>query len=420
MQVNIRLDHELLAVETEHQVHAMLELLAPSAPEDSQRPPLHLALVIDRSGSMAGGKLAAAKASAAYLINQLQPTDELAIVAFDDEVNLVAPLVPVDPARHLAALDQVHEGGSTNLSGGWLKGAEVLRCAVIGGTRRVLLLSDGEANHGIVDHAQLESLSRSTLEATGVSTSTIGFGDGFDEDLMTLMADAGQGNAHFAPTPDDAAAIFAQEFEDLSTLVAQNVSVEIRPGQHVQLTRFLNDYPATEVPGGVQLALGDAYAGTRRRVVFELQIPGLGALGPVQVGELVLRYVTVGDEVAAHEVKLPITVNLVSADEAAAVAPDAEVTDEVVILLAAQAQEQARLKADEGDFEAAQQLLSQAAEELRKRAPGSPRADELLEQSRLWTHQSGLMSEVLYDQMAVKQMKYTNRASRRPRPKGDA
>jgi hypothetical protein len=138
-------------------------------------------------------------------------------------------------------------------------------------------------------------------------------------------------------------------------------------------------------------------------------IPELASLGVVQVGEVVLRYVTVGDEVAAHEVKLPITVNLVSADEAAAVAPDAEVTEEVVVLLAAEAQDQARLKADEGDFEAALRLMREAAEDLSKRAPGSRRADELLEQSQMLMDQSNFMAPQHYDAMANKVMKYSNR-----------
>lgn len=421
MEITLKLEHQLLAVETEHRVHAMFELVAPPASADEKRPPLHLALVIDRSGSMQGDKLEAAKQSAAYLINQLQATDELAIIDFGDDVRLAAPRVPVDTSRHLAALAQVQCDGMTNLSGGWLKGAEVLRDAADDGPRRVVLLSDGEANVGITEHGQLETLARTTLEATGVSTTTIGFGEGFDEDLMTLMADAGQGSAYFAPTPDEAAAIFAEEFADLSTLVAQNVSVEIRPGDQVQVLRFLNDYPATNVPGGVQLALGDAYADTKRRIVFELQIPELASLGVVQVGELVVRYVTIADEqVAAHELKVPITVNLVSADEAAASKPDATVTEEVIILLAAEAQDEARKKADEGDFDGARDLLRSASEDLKKRAPNSTRAKELGEQADMLLKQSNMMADPgAYEGLNRKTMMYSNRTTRRPRPKGE-
>ena len=98
---------------------------------------------------------------------------------------------------------------------------------------------------------------------------------------MTAMADAGGGAAHFAETPDAAPAIFAQELEGLTQVVAQNVSLEIRPHAAVEVLGVLNEYPQVAVAGGVQVELGDAFAGERRRVVLALHVPHLAALGPV-------------------------------------------------------------------------------------------------------------------------------------------
>jgi hypothetical protein len=78
----------------------------------------------------------------------------------------------------------------------------------------------------------------------------------------------------------------------------------------------LNEYPIVPVAGGLQAQLGDAYAEERRRVVFELAVPRLATLGVVPLAEVVVRYVSLGDRIEAHELRLPLTVNAVSADEA--------------------------------------------------------------------------------------------------------
>ena len=99
MDAAVRLDHTLVAMEPANAVHAMLELSFPEAPGADERAPLHVALVLARSGSMAGEKLEATKACAAHLVRRLRPDDELAIVAFDDQVTLVAPLAGVRGRR---------------------------------------------------------------------------------------------------------------------------------------------------------------------------------------------------------------------------------------------------------------------------------------------------------------------------------
>src|SRR5215210_3000349 len=373
MKASVRLDHTLIAVDGEHDVHAMLELVVPEADDGSGRAPLRLALVLDRSGSMHGPKLEVAKRCASWLVSRLKPTDELALVDYDDEVRLLAPLGPLNQPVLQSAIGSIGAGGQTNLSGGWLKGLEQLRGRDGDAPRKILLLTDGLANVGITDSDQLVGITKTAGE-TGVGTSTIGFGADFDEDLLTQMADAGGGNAHYAETPDAAPAIFADELEGLTSLAAQNVSVELRPSDHVEILGILNDYPQTQVPGGVQVALGDAYAGESRRVVFGLHIPRLGELGVARVAELVLRYVSVGDEVRQHELTIPVVANLVSADEAAAADPDLEVREEIHVLEAARARQEAVELADRGDYGAAQAKLQAFAADLRR----LPQASQLL------------------------------------------
>jgi Ca-activated chloride channel family protein len=414
MKATVRLDHELLAVEGEHTVHAMLELVAPTSDDTSQRPPLCLALVIDRSGSMAGAKLDHTKEAAAYLVRRLAPRDQFALITYDDEVQLRASMGPVDQTRLQREIADISPGGMTNLSGGWLKGAEEAARPPGDGNRKVLLLTDGLANHGVVDLDTLVGMA-TTLKATGVGTTTIGYGEGFNEDLLSAMADGGGGNAYFAESPEDAPGIFADEFTNLAAMVAQNLSVEIRPTDEVKLLGVLNEYPATEVAGGLQLGLGDVYSEENRRIVFELHIPELARLGVCQVAEVVIRYVAVGQALATHELRLPLVVNMVSAHEAAAAAPDEAIIEEIVILKAAQAQKEARSRADMGDFSGAQHLLRFSAGELRRVAPESTRAEELLSEAAFMEDHAARASAATWDSMHSKRVHYNARRMTRSR-----
>ena len=414
MKASIRLEHELLAVEREHEVNAMLELTAPGAPAGAARPPLSVALVIDRSGSMAGRKLEVARECAAFLVRRLAPGDHLAVVTYDDAVQLIVPLGALDREAALASIAGIATGGQTNLSGGWLAALEQLRGAPADGPRKILLLSDGLANVGITGGAELAVLAGSAAE-NGVGTTTIGFGDGFDEELMSAMADAGRGRAYYAASPEEAPGIFAEEFEGLLALVAQNVSVEIRPSGAVEMLGVLNDHPAVTTSQGVQVQLGDAFADETRRVVFTLRVPNLAALGVAKVADLVLRYASVGAQVGLHELTVPVMVNAVSAEEAAASGPDAEVADEVLILKAARAQEEAMRLADQGRFDQAKKRLTGAASELRAAAPGSAKAAELLEQAERMDVVMPSMAPASYDAAARKQMFYEQRMRKQRR-----
>jgi Ca-activated chloride channel family protein len=169
----------------------------------------------------------------------------------------------------------------------------------------------------------------------------------------------------------------------LASLVAHNVSVEIRPTADVELVGVLNEYPTVVVPDGVQLQLGDAYGSERRRLVFELHVPQLAALGPARVADVVLRYVTLGGETAAHEVTVPVVVNLVSADEAATAEVDTEVTEEITLLQAARARREAIDRFDGGDLDGSAAGLMTAAGDLRSRSVAAARGSEFLAEAEL-------------------------------------
>jgi uncharacterized protein YegL len=158
-------------------------------------PPLNLALAIDVSGSMEGEKLAAAKKTAEEVTEALGPQDRLTIVAFSAKAQLLLSAATMDSAgkrKAQTAVRQLKSSGDTNLSDGWLLAAEQLAVAMQLNTEtshRLVLLSDGHANRGITDAAEL-AVHAGELLRRGIITSTVGIGDGYDEALLGGMAEA--------------------------------------------------------------------------------------------------------------------------------------------------------------------------------------------------------------------------------------
>ena len=157
----------------------LIRVQAPDAPKSGlpERPRLNLAIVIDRSGSMSGQPLLEAKRAAAFMIDSLKATDRASVVTYDDEVTVVAASRHVDGTTYFkSAIAEIHSGGSTNLHGGWLKGAEeAAKHLAPKYTSRVLLLSDGQANAGMTNVNGI-ALQVAQLGDTGVTTSTYGLG----------------------------------------------------------------------------------------------------------------------------------------------------------------------------------------------------------------------------------------------------
>jgi Ca-activated chloride channel homolog len=172
---------------------------------------------------------------------------------------------------------------------------------------------------------------------------------------------------------------------------------------------ILNEYPSVAVTGGVQVELGDAYGGERRRVVLAVHVPHLPTLGPVPVAELVLRYTSVGDEVAQHSLTIPIVANCVSGAEAAKAAGDAEVREEVLVLKAARARDDAIRLADSGEHDAAQILFQRVSSELREH--GFENEAAALDEA------APLLSPQAYDAGSRKRLHYESNRRRRRRPR---
>ena len=208
----------------------------PTAQDGAPRQDLNLALVIDRSGSMSGGKLDLAREAAASLVARLRPCDRISVVAFDDRVEA---LWPGAPARDLQAVQQVLRRltprGQTALHEGWREGArQVSHHLEAQAVNRVLLLTDGQANVG-EGRPEVLADQAGELAARGISTTTFGIGAGYHEELLSAMARKGDGNFYHVAGPDQFQAFFDLELDGLSRTVGRKVSLGLEPAPGVRL-----------------------------------------------------------------------------------------------------------------------------------------------------------------------------------------
>ncbi len=356
MQPNVKLDRTLVAVEVGETVHVMLELVAPAAPV-VERAPIDVVAVIDRSGSMDGQALASVIEATNLLVRLLGPADRIAVVTFDGHVDMVMPLAHHDALSAAQILSSVHSGGSTNLSGGWLKGFEILTAhGRPEAMKRVIVLTDGAANAGIIDRHELAGLA-GAARSQQVTTTMVGFGAAYDEQMLATMADAGGGNDYWCAGPDQAPKVFADEFTGLASVVAQNISVEIRPTAATDGLLVLNEFPVTDVDGGMQVALGDAFGEEKRRVVAMLHLVPTIEIGTVHVADMVVRWVGTIGPVALHTVVIPVMIGAAPGSDIDSAGLDPEVTEEVNVLKIARARKVANEAAGKGDHDMAKQAL---------------------------------------------------------------
>ncbi|WP_165456619.1 VWA domain-containing protein [Aquabacterium lacunae] len=329
-------------------------------------PPAHalaraLAIALDASGSMEGRPLAEAKRCAEWLVGRLRPHDRLAVVCFEQSAQLIWPAVEVGNGRAVVqAIRSIETGGATALHDGWHEAATALQGCDVPGLRRVILLSDGEANQGECDPGVIAQHC-ARWAAQGVSTSTYGLGESFNEELMVAMAREGRGSQYYGHTADDLMLPFEQELQLIDARCMGDVRLSYRVPQGVQVA-VLNDLPRHD---GV-LRLPDVAHGAEAWALLRLTVPA-ELLPAVGQGLSVLQVTVSGRGAAGDTVLLapaPLVLPVKAAADWAQCPPDELVQRRLTEVAAAQALERMREAANRGDAAAVQELLRAARAEF--------------------------------------------------------
>lgn len=374
MKVSYAFSQAILPVGASASVDLLVRFQAMGSDVGSTRRPLNLSLVIDRSGSMAGNPLRNAVRAAKDLVERLGPEDILSVVTYDDNVQtVVAPEAVADKAAIYGKLDAIRVGGTTNLGGGWLKGCEHVKANANGDrVNRVLLLTDGHANVGITDKTLLINTAQQKAEET-VATTTLGFGNSFNEDLLIGMARAGGGNFYYIQSTEDASGVFQIELDSLKSVVAQNLTVTIAPdapqlgaeGFSVGLRGYRTEKSSE---GKTVVVLGDVYANEDKLLAVELKLPAPAATGSLPLLTLEYTFDGISGKTIEHGTgTLPVVIPVGTIDEAASATPATGVIVEISRIRIAHAKDEAVEMADQGDHAGAAKLLRELIVSLQDR-----------------------------------------------------
>jgi len=389
MELQAKLDVDVVAVQAEDEVTCLLTLTAPVPDDLESRPGETLIAVVDRSGSMAGGRLASVRSALHALVDRLKPQDTFGVVVFDDQALVQVPTRRMD--QHDAAvvhqlIESMNTGGMTDLSGGYLLGLSEARRHAGDTGATIVILSDGHANHGITEPGKLGDVA-DQARWDRITTTTIGIGDGYDEILLSHLATLGAGSHRFALTDDDAISVMSEESGDLLNKAIINAALRLRPmeeGLIEGITTFqaLPRWRENDPDGApvLVIALGDLFAGETREVLLRIQVPALAALGLHHLADLRIEYVAL-PEVAQQTITWPLSVNAVPGDEASGRIPDPSVATARLLAETTEAKKQAADALRRFDTERAIEVLEQQTQKLRGQLdsldPGTPEFDDL-------------------------------------------
>jgi len=336
-------------------------------PVTSRRVPVNVALVLDKSGSMNGRKIAEAKQAAIQAVRRLNADDIVSVVVYDSTVEVLVPSTKLtDKDAVCRKISQVQPGGRTALFAGVSKAAAELRKFIDRDhVNRIVLLSDGMANIGPSAPSELGSLGAS-LKKENISVTAMGLGLDYNEDLMVNLASNSGGNHVFIEDETQIAALFNKEFNTVLSVVAQEVSITIEVAKGVRPVRVFGNQ--AEINGQKVVAtLTQLYSEQEKFLVLEVDVPASPEGKPLDIAQVNVDYDNMLTR-ASDRLTGKASVNFSSSDKVIASSVNNEVLEAGVLLFANERNKAATILRDKGDIKAARRMLLQNADYLKRYA----------------------------------------------------
>ncbi len=356
VRLDVSLAHPTLLANKKQTTFVKVGLTGFKLAREADRTPVNVAIVLDKSGSMSGQKIAKAKQAAISAIDRLNANDIVSIVTYDSTVNVLVPATKLTDKRQIRRMiDSIESGGQTALFAGVSKGvAELRKFLSKNRVNRVILLSDGLANVGPQSPRELGALGASLIKE-GISVSTMGLGLDYNEDLMMELARKSDGNHIFIERSGDLVRIFNYEFNDVLSVVAQEVAITIRCSDGIRPVRVLSSN--AEINGqNVVVGLNQVYSMEEKYVILEVEVPATKSEFPRKIARVEVSYANMKTRTTdrlSSEVSVKFSSETASIDKAINV----KVMEQCVLQLANIRNTLATELRDKGDIAGARKLL---------------------------------------------------------------
>jgi Ca-activated chloride channel family protein len=335
--------------------------------KEQKRVPINVALVIDKSGSMQGEKISNAKKAAIMAVEHLRPYDIISVITYDHQAEILLPATKAsNKDMIIREINNLRAGGSTALYDGVEKGArEVRKFLDRKRVNRIILVSDGLANVGPSTPKELGKLG-AALGEENISVTTIGLGLGYNEDLMTQLAQKSDGNHAFVEQASDLVAFFNHEFSDILSVVSQEVNVTIICGEAIRPLRVLNR-DAKILPQQVFVKLNQLYSEQEKYVLLELEVPAHKVGEEIMIAGIAVVYRRMDND-KMERMSSMVRASFTDSLEVVAKNTDVSVMTAVAEQLAVEKNELAVKLRDEGKIQEARRVLIENANKLEEEA----------------------------------------------------
>ena len=298
-------------------------------------------------------KLDRVKEAVTTAIQKLNVNDSFSIVTFANDAQVIfssSKATETNKQRALQAIQTLRAAGGTALHSGWKLGAEqVCNGMTPLSLNRVLLLTDGEANIGIKDADTLCSHVNGLSEHK-VSTSTFGVGQSFNEDLLTGMSEAGDGQYYYLSDSDNISASFEEEFSGLSQLFSSNLRMNVT--SNFGIVEVMNTFKQNEdiyyLPNGIR--------GNELHILLKVKY----STGDSKNNKHMALKASINYEDASKKQRaqtIDIEIPFGTAKQVDSAFENAEVAKKILAFEAAKAKREAMKALDAGDFQTSNSIL---------------------------------------------------------------